>query len=154
MATTFALRNFGIAPDRAAQATTEGAWVRWSLIAVAVVFLGVFLVTVLRRGRRVAALRDWAVMGAVAAVLAIPSIITSAKLFGIAHYAVGGVIDLGLGNLAAPVSGWSSAGVRRTAPARSASRARAASRSTPGPRTRRAATRIPSRCAPRISASP
>src|SRR5205809_2174435 len=43
MATTFALRNFGIAPDRAAQATTEGAWVRWSLIAVAVLFLGVFL---------------------------------------------------------------------------------------------------------------
>src|SRR5436190_18557152 len=43
MATTFALRNFGIASDRAAQATTEGAWVRWSLIAVAVLFLGVFL---------------------------------------------------------------------------------------------------------------
>jgi sulfate transport system permease protein len=43
MATTFVLRNFGIAPDRAAQATTEGAWVRWSLIAVAVVFLGLFL---------------------------------------------------------------------------------------------------------------
>src|SRR6266516_6582417 len=43
MATTFALRNFGIASDRAAQATTEGTWVRWSLIAVAVLFLGVFL---------------------------------------------------------------------------------------------------------------
>src|SRR5436190_965350 len=43
MATTFALRNFGIAPDRAAQVTTEGAWTRWSLIAVAVVFLGIFL---------------------------------------------------------------------------------------------------------------
>src|SRR5437773_8193659 len=43
MATTFALRNFGIASDKAAQATTEGAWVRWSLITVAVLFLGVFL---------------------------------------------------------------------------------------------------------------
>src|SRR6266480_430617 len=43
MATTFALRNFGIASDKAAQATTEGAWVRWSLITVAVVFLAVFL---------------------------------------------------------------------------------------------------------------
>ena len=43
MATTFPLRSFGLASDRAAQATTEGAWVRWSLIAVAVVFLGVFL---------------------------------------------------------------------------------------------------------------
>jgi len=43
MATIFPLRSFGLASDRAAQATTEGAWVRWSLIAVAVVFLGVFL---------------------------------------------------------------------------------------------------------------
>jgi sulfate/thiosulfate transport system permease protein len=43
MATTLALRNFGTASDRAAQATTEGTWIRWSLIAVAVLFLGVFL---------------------------------------------------------------------------------------------------------------
>src|SRR6266498_1700740 len=43
MATTFALRNFGLASDKAAQATSEGAWVRWSLIAIAVLFLGVFL---------------------------------------------------------------------------------------------------------------
>src|SRR6267154_3709116 len=44
MATTFILRNLGsAAPSRAAQATTEDAWVRWSLIAVAVLFLGVFL---------------------------------------------------------------------------------------------------------------
>src|SRR6266705_1797773 len=44
MATTFTLRNLGsAAPSRAAQATTEGALVRWSLITVAVLFLGVFL---------------------------------------------------------------------------------------------------------------
>src|SRR5215813_9367088 len=43
MATTLALRNLWAAPDRTAQATTESAWVRWSLIAVAVLFLGVFL---------------------------------------------------------------------------------------------------------------
>src|SRR6266540_3374794 len=44
MATTFTLRNLGsAAPSRAAHATSEGAWVRWSLIAVAVLFLGVFL---------------------------------------------------------------------------------------------------------------
>ena len=46
MATTFTLRNMGVAapsPSRAAQATTEGAFVRWSLITVAVLFLGVFL---------------------------------------------------------------------------------------------------------------
>src|SRR6266487_860293 len=43
MATTFALRNFGLASDKAAQATSEGAWVRWSLIAVALLLLGVFL---------------------------------------------------------------------------------------------------------------
>jgi len=46
MATTFTLRNMGVAAQsssRAAQATTEGALVRWSLITVAVLFLGVFL---------------------------------------------------------------------------------------------------------------
>ena len=43
MATTFTLRNFGNASDRAAQATSEGRLVRWSLITVAVLFLGVFL---------------------------------------------------------------------------------------------------------------
>jgi sulfate transport system permease protein len=46
MATTFTFRNMGVAAQsssRAAQATTEGALVRWSLITVAVLFLGVFL---------------------------------------------------------------------------------------------------------------
>ena len=43
MATTLALRNFWSAPDKAARATTESGWVRWSLIGVAVLFLGVFL---------------------------------------------------------------------------------------------------------------
>src|SRR6267154_2726201 len=44
MATTFILRNLGsAAPSRAAQATTEGRLVRWSLITIAVLFLGVFL---------------------------------------------------------------------------------------------------------------
>lgn len=43
MATALALKNLWAAPDRATQATTERAWVRWSLIAVAVLFLGTFL---------------------------------------------------------------------------------------------------------------
>ena len=43
MATSLTLRDFWAAPDRAARATTEGTWVRWSLIAVAVIFLGTFL---------------------------------------------------------------------------------------------------------------
>ncbi len=43
MATTVALRNLWITRDRAAQATTERAWVRWLLITVAILFLGVFL---------------------------------------------------------------------------------------------------------------
>jgi sulfate/thiosulfate transport system permease protein len=42
MATTFTLRNLGYAaPSRAA--TTEGTFVRWALIGIAVTFLGVFL---------------------------------------------------------------------------------------------------------------
>src|SRR5215470_5642581 len=43
MATALTLRNLWAAPDRAARATTESGWVRWSLIAVAVLFLGTFL---------------------------------------------------------------------------------------------------------------
>ena len=44
MATTFTLRNMGVAPSsRAAQATTEGVFVRWLLITIAVLFLSVFL---------------------------------------------------------------------------------------------------------------
>jgi len=43
MATALTLRNLWAAPDRAAQATTERGWVRWLLIAVAVLFLGTFL---------------------------------------------------------------------------------------------------------------
>src|SRR5215470_10954706 len=43
MATALTLRNLWPAPDRAAQATTERTWVRWSLIAIAVLFLGTFL---------------------------------------------------------------------------------------------------------------
>jgi len=44
MATTFTLRNLGsAAPARATQATTEGVLVRWTLICVAVLFLGLFL---------------------------------------------------------------------------------------------------------------
>src|SRR6266704_1325709 len=44
MATTIALRNLGTPTAyRAAEATTEGALVRWLLIGIAVLFLGVFL---------------------------------------------------------------------------------------------------------------
>ena len=43
MATALALKNLWAAPDKAAQATTERSWVRWSLITVAVLFLGTFL---------------------------------------------------------------------------------------------------------------
>src|SRR6266566_579498 len=44
MATTLALRNLGIPTAyKAAEATTEGALVRWLLIGIAVLFLGVFL---------------------------------------------------------------------------------------------------------------
>jgi len=93
VAATLASFSFGVAP--------------W----LSLVFAGAFVVTVLRRGRRLAGVRDWVVMAVLAGVLAIPTLITSAKLFSIAGHAVGGVVNLGLGNLSAPVSTWSSAGV-------------------------------------------
>lgn len=43
MAANAALQNVWLTRNRAADATTERAWVRWSLIVVTVLFLGVFL---------------------------------------------------------------------------------------------------------------
>jgi hypothetical protein len=72
---------------------------------------GAFVVSLLGAARRRQTLAGWGVFAGLATVLSIPGIITAAKLATVAGSAVGGVVNLGLGNLAAPVSRWSSAGV-------------------------------------------
>ncbi|MHB8234161.1 MAG: hypothetical protein ACYDHT_05845, partial [Solirubrobacteraceae bacterium] len=54
---------------------------------------------------------SWGLFAVVAVVISLPGLITASKLASVAGAAVGGVVDLGLGNLTAPVSRWSSAGV-------------------------------------------
>lgn len=77
-----------------------------------VVLAGLVVVTLVRptTPRRYVA-EGWALLAALAAALSIPSLISAIKLTAIAGGAFGGVVDLGLGNLAAPVPSWSSAGV-------------------------------------------
>jgi hypothetical protein len=71
---------------------------------------GSFIVSMLRAGRR-RALESWAVFAGVAIVITLPGLVTATKLASVAGSAIGGVVDLGLGNLSAPVSRWSSAGI-------------------------------------------
>jgi hypothetical protein len=91
---TFAAFSFGIAP--------------WLGLLLA----GLFAVTLATDGshRRYVA-ECWAMLAALGILLSLPSLLTAVKLATLAGAAVGGVVNLGLGNLAAPVPDWSSAGV-------------------------------------------
>jgi hypothetical protein len=93
----------------------SGAFAAFSLgIApwLGLLLLGVLIVSLVRgSGRRRKILESWGLFSVVAIVISLPGLITAAKLASVAGAAVGGVVDLGLGNLAAPVSKWSSAGV-------------------------------------------
>jgi len=76
-----------------------------------IVLAALFVITLLR-GRRVHALLSWAALSVTAIVITLPGIISAAtQLAGIAGNAIGGTVNLGLGNLAAPVPDWSAAGV-------------------------------------------
>jgi hypothetical protein len=70
-----------------------------------------FAVTLVRRHRR-QTFASWVLLAAITIVISLPGIISAATaLSGIAASAIGGVVELGLGNLAAPVPDWSAAGV-------------------------------------------
>jgi hypothetical protein len=76
---------------------------------------GMFLVSLAKRSGHGRVLASWATFAAVGIVISLPGLITAAKLATVAGSAIGGVVDLGLGNLAVPVSRWASAGVYLTA---------------------------------------
>jgi hypothetical protein len=118
VAALFAERLPGDGPRRAVlpmAVAVSAAFAAFSLgIApwLGLLLLGVLVVSLLRAaGRRRVVLESWALFAVVAIVLSLPGLITAAKLASVAGAAVGGVVDLGLGNLTAPVSKWSSAGV-------------------------------------------
>jgi len=70
-----------------------------------------FVASLLPGGRRLRTLVSWAVVAAATSILGIPSVISSIKLFGDLTTAVNGVVELGLGNLTAPIPEISSVGV-------------------------------------------
>ena len=115
----FAQRLPGDGPRRAtvpAAVAVSGAFAAFSLgIApwLGVVLLGVLIASLAKAGvgRRRAVIESWGVFAIVAIVISLPGLVTAAKLANVAGAAVGGVVNLGLGNLAAPVSRWASAGV-------------------------------------------
>ncbi|HEX3517711.1 MAG TPA: hypothetical protein VHT29_01605 [Solirubrobacteraceae bacterium] len=73
--------------------------------------LGLFIVTLIPR-HRLRAFAGWVLLAAVTIVISLPGIISYAnQLSGIVGSAIGGTVDLGLGNLAAAVPDWSAAGV-------------------------------------------
>jgi hypothetical protein len=76
--------------------------------------LGMLIVSLCRREGHWRTVQSWALFAVVAILISLPGLITAAKLATVAGSAIGGVVDLGLGNLAAPVSKWASAGVYLT----------------------------------------
>jgi hypothetical protein len=70
-----------------------------------------FLIALVPHGR-LRALISWVLLGLGTIVITLPGIISAAtQLSGVASSAIGGVVELGLGNLAAPVPVWSAAGI-------------------------------------------
>ena len=77
---------------------------------VGLILLAAFVLSMLRGGR-LRALSTWALAFVGTAILAIPTVISSIKLYGTAKEAVQGVVEVGLGNLTAPIPEISAVGV-------------------------------------------
>jgi hypothetical protein len=69
------------------------------------------LVSLVSTRSRMRTLGSWAIIAIATSILAIPSVISSIKLVGDLTTAVNGVVELGLGNLTAPIPEISSVGV-------------------------------------------
>jgi hypothetical protein len=78
---------------------------------IGLLLLSAFVLSLALWRERALALASWALTGLATALLAIPSVISSIKLFGTAKEAVTGTVEVGLGNLAAPIPEISSVGV-------------------------------------------
>jgi hypothetical protein len=77
--------------------------------------LATFVLTLVPRARK-RALASWGLLAAIAIVISLPGLISAVtQLAGIAETAIGGTVELGLGNLAAPVPKLAATGVWLTA---------------------------------------
>jgi len=70
-----------------------------------------FIISLLIRAGRLRTVASWAIAAVATSLLAIPTVISSIKLFGDVKTAVNGVVELGLGNLTAPIPEIASVGV-------------------------------------------
>jgi hypothetical protein len=70
-----------------------------------------FVISLLVSTGRLRTIASWAIVAVATAVLAIPTVISSIKLFGDVKTAVNGVVELGLGNLSAPIPEIAAVGV-------------------------------------------
>ncbi len=103
-----------VLPSAVAVSAAFGAFSLGVAPWLGLLLVSLFAISLRARGRRGYTITCWAVFAAIAIVISLPGLITALKLANIAGSAVGGVVDLGLGNLAAPVSRWASAGVYLT----------------------------------------
>ncbi len=104
-------RRLGAVPLAVATSGAFGAFSIGIAPWLGILLAGGLLVSLVRGPRRFYTLQSWAVFAVVAIVISLPGLITAGKLANVAGSAIGGVVDLGLGNLTAPVSRWSAAGV-------------------------------------------
>jgi hypothetical protein len=107
-------RRLGAVPLAVAASAAFAAFSLGIAPWLGVLLAGALLVSLIATPKRRHVLESWGVFAVVALALSIPEVVNARKLFNVAKTAVGGVVELGLGNLAAPVSRWASAGVYLT----------------------------------------
>lgn len=117
VAAVFARRLPGAGPRMStlpAAVAISGSFAAFSLgVApwLGLLVVGLLIVTLVPSGRR-HTLSHWGTLAILAVLVSLPGLISAAtQLRGIAETAVGGTVELGLGNLAAPVPKWAAAGV-------------------------------------------
>jgi hypothetical protein len=104
-------RRLGAVPLAVATSGAFGAFSIGIAPWLAILLVGGFVISLVRLPRRGYTLQSWVLFAFVAIVISLPGLITAGKLANVAGSAIGGVVDLGLGNLTAPVSRWAAAGV-------------------------------------------
>jgi hypothetical protein len=101
----------GLLPLAPSLAAAVAAFSYGILPWVGLLLLGGFALSLLLWRKRMLTVGSWAAAGLATGVLAVPSVISSIKLFGTAKEAVTGTVEVGLGNLTAPIPEISAVGV-------------------------------------------
>ncbi len=98
-------------PLAPAMAAAVAAFSYGALPWLGLIVLGAFVLSLFVRGAHLRTLGAWILAGVATAILAIPTVIAGVKLYGTAKEAVQGVVEVGLGNLTAPIPEISTVGV-------------------------------------------